>query len=96
MPRSIKQKTTRGAPLGNQNALKHGRRTAAAIENRKRRNAEMKAAALLLARQGMLTHRCRCKPLRPDQIRFLPPEWLPIVAPLYAALLGGKPAFEKG
>ena len=34
--------------------------------------------------------------IRPDQIRFLPPEWLPIVAPLYAALLKGKPAFEKG
>jgi len=86
MPQSLKQKTNRGAPLGNQNALKHGRRTAAAIEDRKRRNAEMKAAALLLARQGMLTHRCRCKPLRPDQVRFVPPEWLAIVSPVYANL----------
>ena len=96
MPQSIKQKTSRGAPLGNTNALKHGRRTAAAIEDRKRRNAQLKAVALLMSRQGMLTHRCRCKPLRPDQIRFLPPEWLPIVAPLYAALSKGKPIFEKG
>ena len=87
MPQSIKQKTTRGAPLGNQNALKHGRRTAAAIEDRKRRNAEMKAAALLLARQGWLTHRCKCRPLRDDQIRFVPPEWLDVVAPCHAAML---------
>jgi len=96
MPQANKQKTRRGAPVGNQNALKHGRRTAAAIEDRKRRNAEMKAAGLLLSRQGWLTHRCRCKPLRPDQIRFLPPEWLPIVAPMYAALSKGKPTIEKG
>ena len=96
MSQLIKQKPRRGAPVGNTNALKHGRRTAAAIEDRKRRNAQMKAAALLLARQGMLTHRCRCKPVRPDQIRFLPPEWLPIVAPLYAALLKGKPTFARG
>jgi hypothetical protein len=96
MPQPNKQKTRRGAPAGNTNALKHGRRTAAAIEDRKRRNAQMKAAGLLLARQGMLTHRCRCKPLRDDQIRFLPLEWLPIVAPMYAALLKGKPTFESG
>ena len=96
MPRSIKQKTTRGAPLGNQNALKHGGRSAEAIEARRRRSALMKAAGLLLARQGWLTHRCRCKPLRPDQIAYLPVEWLPIVAPLYAMLFMGKPTSEKG
>ena len=33
MSQLIKQKPRRGAPLGNQNALKHGRRTAAAIED---------------------------------------------------------------
>jgi len=87
MPQPNKQKTRRGAPVGNQNALRHGRRTAAAIEDRKRRNAEMKAAGLLLSRQGMLTHRCRCKPLRDDQIRFVPPEWLDVVAPYHAAML---------
>ena len=87
MPQPNKQKPRRGAPHGNQNALKHGRRTAAAIEDRKRRNAEMKAIALLLSRQGMLTHRCRCKPVRPDQIAYLPVEWLPIVAPYHAAML---------
>ena len=87
MPRSIKQKTNRGAPLGNQNALKHGRRTAAAIEDRKRRNAEMKAAGLLLSRQGWLTHRCRCKALRDDQIRFVPPEWLDVVSPHHGVML---------
>ena len=87
MPQSIKQKTTRGAPAGNSNALKHGCRTAAAIEDRKRRNAEMKAIALLLARQGWLTHRCKCKPLRDDQIRFVPPEWLNVVAPYHAAMV---------
>ena len=87
MPQPIKQKPRRGAPVGNTNALKHGRRTAAAIEDRKRRNAQMKAAALLLARQGMLTHRCRCKPLRDDQIRFVPPEWLDVVAPYHAVML---------
>jgi len=90
------QKPRRGAPAGNSNAWKHGGRSAEAIEARRRRSALMKGAGLLLARQGMLTHRCRCKPVRPDQIRFLPPEWLPIVAPLYAVLLRGKPAFEKG
>ena len=87
MPQPIKQKPRRGAPVGNTNALKHGRRTAAAIEDRKRRNAQMKAAALLLARQGMLTHRCRCKPLRDDQIRFVPPEWLDVVAPYHAVMM---------
>lgn len=87
MPRSIKQKTTRGAPLGNQNALKHGGRSAEAIEARRRRNALMKAVALLLSRQGMLTHRCKCRPLRDDQIRFVPPEWLDVVAPYHAAML---------
>lgn len=96
MPQPIKQKTSRGAPVGNRNALKHGRRTAAAIEDRKRRNAQMKAAGLLLANQGMLTHRCKCRPVRPDQVAYLPVEWLPIVAPLYAALLKGKPTFERG
>jgi len=96
MPQPNKQKTRRGAPAGNTNALKHGRRTAAAIEDRKRRNAQMKAAGLLLSRQGWLTHRCKCKPVRPDQIAYLPVEWLPIVAPLYAAMMKGKPAFEKG
>ena len=96
MPQSIKQKTSRGAPVGNTNALKHGCRTAAAIEDRKRRNAKMKAAALLLANQGMLTHRCRCKPLRDDQIRFVPPEWMKIVSPLYAKLSKGKTRFESG
>jgi len=87
MSQLIKQKPRRGAPVGNTNALKHGRRTAAAIEDRKRRNAQMKAAALLLARQGMLTHRCRCKPLRDDQIRFVPPEWLDVVAPYHAVMM---------
>jgi len=96
MPQPNKQKTRRGAPAGNTNALKHGRRTAVAIEDRKRRNAQMKAAGLLLSRQGWLTHRCRCKPVRPDQIRFLPPGWMEIVAPLYAKLLKGKPTVEKG
>ena len=96
MSQPINQKPRRGAPAGNSNAWKHGGRSAEAIEARRRRSAHMKAAGLLLARQGMLTHRCRCKPVRPDQIRFLPPEWLPIVAPLYAALLKGKPIFEKG
>ena len=96
MPQSIKQKTTRGAPLGNQNARKHGGRSAEAIEARRRRSALMKAAALLLSRQGWFTHRCKCKPLRDDQIRFLPPEWLPIVAPLYAKLSKGKTRFESG
>jgi hypothetical protein len=56
----------------------------------------MKAAALLLSRQGWFTHRCKCKPIRVDQIAYLPVEWLPIVAPLYAELLKGKPTFEKG
>ena len=87
MPQPIKQKTSRGAPAGNTNALKHGRRTAAAIEDRKRRNAQLKAAGLLLAKQGMLTHRCKCRPLRDDQIRFVPPEWLNVVAPYHAAMV---------
>ena len=96
MSQLIKQKARRGAPASNSNAWKHGGRSAEAIEARRRRSALMKGAGLLLARQGMLTHRCRCKPVRPDQIRFLPPEWLPIVAPVYAALLKGKPTFESG
>jgi hypothetical protein len=87
MPRSIKQKTTSGAPLGNQNARKHGGRSAEAIEARRRRSALMKAAALLLSRQGWSTHRCKCKPLRPDQIRFVPPEWLDVVAPFHAVMM---------
>ena len=96
MPQPVKQKASRGAPAGNQNAKKHGGRSAEAIEARRRRCALMKAAGLLLARQGMLTHRCRCKPVRPDQIAYLPVEWLPIVAPLYAKLQKGKPTIEKG
>ena len=87
MPQSTKQKASRGAPLGNQNARKHGDRSAVAIEARRRRNALMKAVGLLLANQGMLTHRCRCKPLRDDQIRFVPPEWLNVVAPYHAAMV---------
>ena len=87
MPRSIKQKTRRGAPAGNQNAKKHGGRSAEAIEARRRRCALMKAAGLLLARQGMLTHRCKCRPLRDDQIRFVPPEWLDVVAPYHGVMM---------
>ena len=54
MPQSIKQKTNRGAILGNQNALKHGRWTAVAIEDRKRCDAEIKAAGVLMGREGWL------------------------------------------
>lgn len=81
MTQPIKQKPSRGTPLGNQNALKHGRRSAAAIEKRRGRNAMLKASALVLSHLGMLDGRCRCKPLRPDQIRYVPAEWLPLISP---------------
>jgi len=54
MPQTIKQKTNRGAILGNQNALKHGRWTAVAIEDRKRCNAKIKAAWVLMGRERWL------------------------------------------
>lgn len=75
MTQPLNQKHRRGAPLGNQNAHKHGLRSAAAIEKRRRRNAMLKACALVLSRMGMVDGRCRCRPIRPDQWEYLPPEW---------------------
>jgi hypothetical protein len=83
MPQGTKQPRHPGAPKGNQNALKHGRRSAAAIEKRRSRNAMLKASALVLNQLGMLDGRCRCKPLRPDQIQYVPAEWLPLISPWY-------------
>ena len=83
MPQGTKQARRPGAPKGNQNALKHGRRSAAAIEKRRSRNAMLKASALVLSHLGMLDGRCRCKPLRPDQIQYVPAEWLPLISPWY-------------
>ena len=83
MPQGTKQPRRPGAPKGNQNALKHGLRSAAAIENRRGRNAMLKASALVLSHLGMLDGRCRCKPLRPDQIQYVPAEWLPLISPWY-------------
>ena len=83
MPQGTKQPRRPGAPKGNQNARKHGRRSAAAIENRRGRNAMLKASALVLSHLGMLDGRCRCKPLRPDQIQYVPAEWLPLISPWY-------------
>ena len=86
MTQASKQSRRPGPPFGNQNALKHGRRTAAAIEKRKGRNAFLKASGLLLSRLGMLDGRCRCRPLRPDQVAYIPAEWLPIISHWYAAM----------
>jgi hypothetical protein len=86
MPQGNKQPRRPGAPLGNQNALKHGRKTMVAIEKRKSRNAFLKASALLLSRLGALEGRCRCRPLRPDQVVYIPAEWLPIISPWHAKL----------
>ncbi len=70
-----------GAPLGNQNRLIHGRRSKAFIERRKKTAAILRASALAMSRLGFLSGRCRCRPLRPDQLRFVPDDWIPIVDP---------------
>lgn len=61
----------RGAPPGNQRALKHGRRSYAAEMNRKADSAILKLAAHLLVKCDGLSVRCRPSPLRPDQIALI-------------------------
>ena len=59
----------RGGQPGNQNALKHGRRSAAATLARKRSRAVLKAASHLLTALGAFPpgQEPRCRPLRGDQ-----------------------------
>lgn len=80
---SVVQSRRRGAPVGNQNRLVHGCRSRASIERRKEAAAAIKACALMLSKLGMLDGRCRYRPLRPDQLRFIPPEWIPAIAPYF-------------
>jgi len=63
-----------GGQPGNQNALKHGRRTAEARRRQKLAHASLKALQHLLNAQGMIPRsegRIRPRPLRQDQMALL-------------------------
>ena len=77
----------RGPPLGNRNALKHGRRTAEAIKNRKLRVARMKACAIAGGAIGMFVGKIRRRPIRHDQL-----ELLQMHEPLLARFLAAAPS----
>ena len=66
----------RGAQLGNQNALRHGRRSGATITARKLSTARVKALAHVVHAYGLAVDptRYRISPLRPDQVVLL--SWL--------------------
>jgi hypothetical protein len=68
-----------GAPLGNQNAFIHGRRSKQSSDLCRARAANMKALAWALRELGMIQDRCRPRPLRPDQARFIDQELLEVV-----------------
>lgn len=67
------QPRRRGAQPGNQNAYRHGRRSAQAILARKLGRARLKAAAKIGLAIGMFhpRHLPKPRPLRPDQLRLL-------------------------
>lgn len=60
---------------GNQCALRHGKRSRAAIISRKRSVAVVKASAILLGHLGEIRGRVRRAPLRGDQVALLPSDW---------------------
>jgi hypothetical protein len=64
---------SRGAQPGNMNALRHGRRSKAAITARKLGTARLKALAHAVVGLGLLRekHRYRIRKLRPDQLQLL-------------------------
>jgi hypothetical protein len=67
-----KPRRPRGAPLGNRNALKHGRRSAAAVRTRKLRCASLKAIAHVGIAVGLYGgFKVRPRPLRADQLELL-------------------------
>ena len=80
----VQSKRGPGAPLGNRNRLRHGRRSDANLLRQRQRAALLKGAALLLRHMGGLLGRCQARPLRHDQVEHIPPEWLPIIAPWFA------------
>ena len=63
----------RGAQPGNQNAYKHGRRSAQAILARKLSRARLKGAIHLGLACSLFNPSCqpRPRPMRPDQLRLL-------------------------
>ena len=67
------QSRRRGAQPGNQNAVKHGRRSAQAILGRKLSRARLKAAAHLGLACGLFNPSClpKPRPMRMDQMRLL-------------------------
>lgn len=66
-----RQKRKRGAPHGNQRALRHGKRSGAAVLARKRRAATMKLVRHLFVSLGAVADRCRPSPFRADQLALL-------------------------
>ena len=78
----------RGAQLGNQNALRHGRRSGATITARKLSTARVKALAHVIHAYGLAVdlERYRISPLRSDQVELLSrrdPQLLALVPPGY-------------
>ena len=67
------QSRRRGAQPDNQNALRHGRRSAQAILARKLRVARFKGTIHLGLALGMFNISClpKPRPMRPDQLRLL-------------------------
>ena len=63
----------RGAQPGNQNARRHGRRSAAAVTAAKLSTARIKALSYIIWSSGLAdwAGRYRISPLRPDQIALL-------------------------
>ena len=83
------ERRRRGGQIGNKNALKTGQHTKAATDARKTGFAVTKAAAHILAANGLTPHRIRPCPLRHDQ-------WLLLVtnAPEIAAIM--RPLLPRG
>jgi len=79
------ERRRRGGQIGNTNALRTGQHTRAATDARKTGFALMKAAAHIMAANGLTPHRIRPCPLRDDQWRLLnahAPEIAAIMRPL--------------
>jgi len=88
MPEMANQSRRRGGQAGNQNACRHGRRTARAIHARKLSRARLKAVAHIGLAIGMF-HPDRLpkpRPVRADQLRLLTAYDPELAADLISAL----------